>query len=106
MLECQHEKNMLRWVWGQCARVPCVLCGRSRLVMVSLWRMPPGDMACKDALSIVVKMLGDSSEVFFRGGLAFDADADDFAGLAPRRLRKSWPKSMQWGRNRPQPSLR
>jgi hypothetical protein len=88
------------------ARVPCVLCGRSRLVMVSLWRMPPGDMASKDACSVVVKMLGDSSEVFFRGGLAFDADAEDFAGLAPRHLRKSWPESMQWGRNRLQPSLR
>ena len=88
------------------ARMPSVLYGRSRLVMMSLWRMPLGDMANKDAWSIVVKMLGESSEVLFRGGLAFDADAEDFAGLAPRRLRKSWPNSMQWGRNRLQPSLR
>ena len=86
MQECQHEKNMLRWVWGQC---PC----ESALCYVrtqwAWWRMPPGDTASKDAWSIVVKMLGESSELFFRGGLAFDADAEDFAGLAPRRLRKS-----------------
>ena len=42
------------------ARVPCGLCGRSRLVMISLWRRPPGGMASKDAGRIVVKRLGES----------------------------------------------
>jgi hypothetical protein len=42
------------------ARMPCVLRGRSRLVIISLWRLNPGDVASLDAGSSVVKMLCES----------------------------------------------
>ena len=60
------EKHM-GWIrCGVCvvsglARVPCVLRGRSRLVIISLWRLNPGDVASLDAGSSVVKMLCESS---------------------------------------------
>jgi hypothetical protein len=43
------------------ARVPCVLDGCNRLVIITLWRLTPGDMASLDAGSSVAKMLCESS---------------------------------------------